>query len=166
MPGDCAGPLKKAKRMVSYGELSRELGLSQHFTACSPPSEDFFLGSAPTIEQMATFREARTVQAHGPYVLSGWSLGGLVAWEMAQQLRKEGARNSDQLWCAGIEDGACRNHRRDLAAFYIDEQQQRVAGCESGNEPPWVDRRRKSAHAMKINPFWTECFALFYDLLG
>ena len=40
---------------VSYAELSRELGLSQHLTACSPPSEDFFLGSAPTIEQMATF---------------------------------------------------------------------------------------------------------------
>jgi thioesterase domain-containing protein len=30
--------------------------------------------------------ELRTVQPHGPYVLGGWSFGGVVAFEMAQQL--------------------------------------------------------------------------------
>jgi thioesterase domain-containing protein len=30
------------------------------------------------------------VQPHGPYLLGGWSLGGLVAFEMAQQLQKQG----------------------------------------------------------------------------
>jgi thioesterase domain-containing protein len=29
--------------------------------------------------------------ASGPYLLGGWSFGGIVAWEMAQQLRAEGA---------------------------------------------------------------------------
>jgi len=28
----------------------------------------------------------RTVQPEGPYFLGGWSFGGLVAFEMAQQL--------------------------------------------------------------------------------
>lgn len=32
----------------------------------------------------------KTVQAHGPYLLAGWSFGGLVAFEMARQLREEG----------------------------------------------------------------------------
>ena len=32
----------------------------------------------------------RDVQPHGPYQLGGWSLGGCVAYEMAQQLRADG----------------------------------------------------------------------------
>jgi thioesterase domain-containing protein len=32
----------------------------------------------------------REVQPHGPYLLGGWSAGGLVALEMAQQLRTQG----------------------------------------------------------------------------
>ncbi|SHN29555.1 type I polyketide synthase [Cryptosporangium aurantiacum] len=32
----------------------------------------------------------REVQPHGPYQLGGWSLGGCVAYEMAQQLRADG----------------------------------------------------------------------------
>ena len=31
-----------------------------------------------------------SVQAHGPYLLGGWSLGGIVAFEMARQLRGRG----------------------------------------------------------------------------
>ena len=33
----------------------------------------------------------RRVQPDGPYQLGGWSFGGLVAYEMAQQLRAAGA---------------------------------------------------------------------------
>ncbi|MGZ6525496.1 MAG: alpha/beta fold hydrolase, partial [Tumebacillaceae bacterium] len=44
------------------------------------------------VEDMATlYVEAiRTVQSEGPYLLGGWSFGGLVALEMAQQLKKQG----------------------------------------------------------------------------
>ena len=34
--------------------------------------------------------QIRTVQPHGPYSLLGWSMGGLVAHEMAAQLRRKG----------------------------------------------------------------------------
>ena len=34
----------------------------------------------------------RTVQAEGPYLLGGWSMGGVVAFEMAQQLHAQGQR--------------------------------------------------------------------------
>jgi thioesterase domain-containing protein len=47
-------------------------------------------GQAPheTFEDMARdyLAELRTVQPHGPYLLGGFSGGGLVAYEMAQQL--------------------------------------------------------------------------------
>jgi amino acid adenylation domain-containing protein len=49
-----------------------------------------------SIEQMATYyiKEMQTVQPHGPYFLSGWSLGGLVAFEMAQQLKHLGEQTA------------------------------------------------------------------------
>jgi thioesterase domain-containing protein len=78
-------------QVISYAELSQELGLEQPFYGLqSPPAN--FSPSDISIEQMATLynRELRRVQPVGPYLLSGWSMGGLVAWEMAQQLIKEG----------------------------------------------------------------------------
>lgn len=45
-----------------------------------------------TMEAMAAEYVAavKAVQPHGPYYLGGWSVGGLVAFEMAQQLLAEG----------------------------------------------------------------------------
>jgi len=47
-----------------------------------------------TIERMAAayLREVRTVRPAGPYVLGGWSMGGLVAFEMARRLAAQGER--------------------------------------------------------------------------
>ena len=46
-----------------------------------------------TVEQMAAhyIREMRELQPNGPYYVGGSSFGGLVAYEMARQLRAEGA---------------------------------------------------------------------------
>lgn len=45
-----------------------------------------------SIEEMAAhyIQEMRTVQPRGPYLLAGWCFGGLVVFEMAQQLRRMG----------------------------------------------------------------------------
>jgi len=45
-----------------------------------------------TVKDIATqyIQEIRTVQAEGPYCLAGYSFGGLVAYEMAQQLLQQG----------------------------------------------------------------------------
>jgi amino acid adenylation domain-containing protein len=44
------------------------------------------------IEDMAAWyiQALQTVQPTGPYMLGGWSMGGVVAFEMAQQLRAQG----------------------------------------------------------------------------
>ena len=79
-------------QVTSYGELSQELGDEQPFYGLQSPPANYFPESDISIEQMATLynQEIRSVQPVGPYLLSGWSMGGLVAWEMAQQLIKEG----------------------------------------------------------------------------
>jgi thioesterase domain-containing protein len=45
-----------------------------------------------SVEAMATYylEEMRSVQPHGPYYFGGYSFGGFVAFEMAQQLRAAG----------------------------------------------------------------------------
>ena len=57
-----------------------------------PPSTPRRAGDILTIDGMAAAHIAalRTVQPRGPYRLGGYSLGGLVAFEMAHQLRRAG----------------------------------------------------------------------------
>jgi len=77
-----------AGTVACYVDLARRLapdipvyGLEADRTA---PAADL-----PTLagRHVATLR---TLQPHGPYRLAGWSLGGVVAFEMARQLRQSG----------------------------------------------------------------------------
>ena len=58
--------------------------------------QDLHLGddelSVETVQQQAAryVKAIRTVQTKGPYYLAGWSFGGTLAYEMAQQLLREG----------------------------------------------------------------------------
>ncbi len=89
-PFFCVHPV--GGQVISYAQLSQELGLEQPFYGLQSPPREFFPESSPSIEQMAALynQEIRSLQPSGPYLLSGWSMGGLVAWEMAQQLIKDG----------------------------------------------------------------------------
>ncbi|MCC5658518.1 amino acid adenylation domain-containing protein [Nostoc sp. XA010] len=74
-----------------YYELAHQLGENQPFYGLQPIGID---GETPLnrIEDMAThYIEAlRSVQPKGPYFIGGWSFGGWVAFEMAQQLQNSG----------------------------------------------------------------------------
>ncbi|MBC1218436.1 amino acid adenylation domain-containing protein [Nostoc sp. UCD121] len=75
-----------------YYELAQNLGKNQPFYGLQPIGLDGKSSPLTRIEDMAThYIEAlRTVQPKGPYFLGGWSFGGWVAFEMAQQLQKSG----------------------------------------------------------------------------
>ena len=75
-----------------YVDLARELGSEQSFYGL----QSFGLAADDTpindvSEMAARYLDAvRVVQPEGPYMLGGWSFGGLVAYEMAQQLQRAG----------------------------------------------------------------------------
>jgi amino acid adenylation domain-containing protein len=71
-----------------YTELARALGSDQPVYGLQASEE----GAPATLEQMAAgYLDAlRAVQPHGPYRLGGWSMGGIVAFEMARQLAARG----------------------------------------------------------------------------
>jgi amino acid adenylation domain-containing protein len=88
-PFFCVHPV--SGNIFSYVDLAHKLGPDQPFYALQSPGIDG--GPNPTsIEEMAAnyISAIRTIQPHGPYHLGGWSMGGIVALEMAQQLHRMG----------------------------------------------------------------------------
>jgi thioesterase domain-containing protein len=78
--------------VLFYRPLAEHLGREQPVYALQPQGLDGERPRHTSVEEMAAhyIREMREVQARGPYYLAGSSFGGLVALEIAQQLRAEG----------------------------------------------------------------------------
>jgi amino acid adenylation domain-containing protein len=75
-----------------FHELARALGTDRSFLAFQSAGLDDDREPSASLEEMAaSYIDAmRAEQPEGPYHLGGWSLGGVVAFEMARQLRDEG----------------------------------------------------------------------------
>ena len=93
-PFFCVHPI--GGEVLCYVHLARHLAAERPLFGIQVPDRD---GGAPwtALEEMAAYyvRCLREVQPAGPYRLGGWSLGGVVAFEMARQL--EGAGESVEL---------------------------------------------------------------------
>jgi thioesterase domain-containing protein len=78
--------------VLCYLQLSRQLGPDQPFYGLQAPGVDGIRDPLTTISEMAReyIAAVRTVFPHGPYALGGWSVGGVIAYEMAQQLLAAG----------------------------------------------------------------------------
>ncbi len=80
--------------VLNFKVLSDRLGADQPFYGLQAQGADGRLPALSTIEKMAAqYVDAiRTVDPAGPYRLAGYSAGGMIALEMAQQLRRDGAK--------------------------------------------------------------------------
>lgn len=80
--------------VINYRALSQHLGNDQPFYALQARGLDGSQQPLTDIVEMARLylEEVRRIQPHGPYLLGGLSFGGVVAFEMAQQLRDAGER--------------------------------------------------------------------------
>lgn len=75
--------------VIFYSRLAQRLGRDQPFYGLQSHGLDGRAISYRSVEEIAQsyIEVIRTVQANGPYFLGGYSLGGVIAFEMAQQLR-------------------------------------------------------------------------------
>ncbi|MBV9791241.1 MAG: alpha/beta fold hydrolase, partial [Chloroflexi bacterium] len=75
-----------------YAGLARLLDPDQPFYAVEALGVDGTQLPRTSIQDMARayIQDIRTVQPEGPYLLGGWSMGGSIAFEMAQQLKAAG----------------------------------------------------------------------------
>ena len=77
--------------VLFYRDLVQHLGSDQPFYGLQAQGLDQ-QPHGTRIEEMAAhyLKEIQTLQPEGPYLLTGYSLGGLIAFEMAQQLHQQG----------------------------------------------------------------------------
>lgn len=77
-----------------FRDLANHLDPEQPVYGIQVPEVDSKPRTFNTIEEMATHYvdAVRTIQPKGPYYIGGMSLGGIIAYEMAQQLTKEGEK--------------------------------------------------------------------------
>jgi len=78
--------------VLGFRELARQMSPDFPFYGLQSQGLDGKRPCHTTIEEMAAhyISEMRSVQPHGPYFVGGFSLGGLVAYEIAQQLTAQG----------------------------------------------------------------------------
>lgn len=76
----------------AFNDLARYLGPDQPFYALQAPGIEGEQEPFTRVEDMAAWyiEAIRVVQPEGPYLLGGWSFGGVVAFEMACQLQRQG----------------------------------------------------------------------------
>jgi amino acid adenylation domain-containing protein len=81
-------------QVFSYVHLAHYLGSDQPCYGLQARGLEEGQEPHSRIEDMAAYyiEALRTVQPDGPYLLGGWSMGGVVALEMAQQLHAQGQR--------------------------------------------------------------------------
>jgi thioesterase domain-containing protein/acyl carrier protein len=78
--------------VLMYRELSRRLGEDQPFYGLQAQGLDGSSAPLTTIEEMAALyvKEIKKSQPRGPYFISGYCMGGTVAYEVAQRLQQQG----------------------------------------------------------------------------
>jgi amino acid adenylation domain-containing protein len=87
-----AGGMGGDQELLVYVSLARHLAPDQPFYGLRARGVDDLVEPHESVEAMAAehLEEIRKVQPRGPYYLSGSCVGGVVAYELAQQLRAAG----------------------------------------------------------------------------
>jgi amino acid adenylation domain-containing protein len=87
------GPHASGGNVWCYKELINHIGEDQPFLGIQPREPENGLVVYHTdVESMASdyVQAIRGFQPEGPYWLAGWSMGGVIAFEMARQLQQQG----------------------------------------------------------------------------
>ncbi|BAY30101.1 amino acid adenylation domain-containing protein [Nostoc carneum NIES-2107] len=80
--------------VLYYRDFANYLGVDQPVYALQAIGVDGKKAPLTRVEKMAAhyIKEIQTIQPQGPYLLGGYSFGGLVVWEMARQLAAQGQK--------------------------------------------------------------------------
>jgi amino acid adenylation domain-containing protein len=92
VPLFCIHPL--GGEILCYRDLAMNLGSDRPVYGLQPQGLDGKLAPYTRVEDMAAhyIQEIQTIQPNGPYFLVGYSFGGTVAFEMAQQFHRQGEK--------------------------------------------------------------------------
>jgi amino acid adenylation domain-containing protein len=108
--------------VLCYAALARHLGPDQPFYGLQARGMEVEEPLPDSLESAAAsyMEELRRVQPVGPYRLGGWSLGGVIAFEMARQLTLEGEEVSLLAIVDSAPDVAAMEGPEDDAGYLMD----------------------------------------------
>ena len=151
-PARCLVPIRPAGRQPAFfcvhdvnGQvlnlraLAAHLGPDQPFYGIQSIGLDGAEKPLARIEDMAAryIAEIRSVQPVGPYHLGGYSMGGLIAYEMARQLREEG--QAVRL-LALFDSYPCDGNRRRHLSNWFEEGGNRLSNLKPSSVAHYVAR--------------------------
>ncbi len=139
--------------VLCYRELSRHLGDDQPFYSFQAPTTEGARALSWNIEEMAAayVRELRQVQPRGPYHLGGLSFGGMVAFEMAQQLQDQG----ETVALLALLDTGCPGHAVKLGPLQrVWEHGRNLSRLRLGNWPAYLAEKVKALWIRTRRTFW------------
>ncbi|AQT82913.1 hypothetical protein B1R94_18220 [Mycolicibacterium litorale] len=132
--------------VLCYSDLARHLPAGQPLYALQAGGIEPGSATMASVPQMATdyLRAIRRVQPRGPYHIGGWSLGGLIAFEMARQLSEQGDHVGSLILIDTMTlDPAAHTDvtARQLYSFFLAELMWTAVGSDAAATalPPGVD---------------------------
>ena len=133
--------------VLFWKDIVKHMPKDQPFYALQAQGIDGVHPALHRIEDMASLylKEIRKIQPHGPYYIGGFSLGGEIAFEIGQQLIRQG----EKVNLLVLLD--TRNPARPIRPFYTDGD--RVIPIVEGLAPatPYeILRRKTKGHLRKI----------------
>lgn len=153
--------------VIRFYELARHLGPEQPVYGLQARGLDGRHPCDTRVEDMAShyLEEIRRVQPQGPYLLGGYSLGGMVAFEMAQRLIAEGNEEEvvvvlfDTFCAAEANPNGSNGAKQGREAFRknLSKTWQKLAQKPASKKWQWVTRgmvmvkdglQRRAAHLM------------------
>jgi thioesterase domain-containing protein len=139
LPMFCMAP--SGGQVLCYLLLAHELGADQPFHGMQ--ASDDVGPAGTTVDAMAAENVAaiRRLQPDGPYVIAGWSFGGIVAFEVARQLRNRGDEvaflavmdSSEPGWSHDVIDPLRDSYLALLSLFPPDQTIELKQMLESGD---------------------------------
>jgi len=108
--------------VLSFGQLARHLGQERPVYGLEARGLDGNEPPCADVNSMAAdyLAAIRDVQPQGPYLLGGWSMGGLVAYEMARRLEADG----ESVALLALFDSQLAGDEPDVATFQNDLERQ------------------------------------------
>ena len=134
--------------VISLTGFARGIGIEQPFYGLQPPGLDGRQRPARSLEELAAYfvTELRRTHPQRPYFLGGASYGGLVAFEMAQQLTRLG----EQVAFVGLLDTHASQYPRMLRKVPMRFRIFRLLG----NSFPQAPERPLKEIALEIVGIW------------
>jgi thioesterase domain-containing protein len=138
---------------VSDAFLPRYLGPDQPVYTLGHQSEDGTRARYQTVEASASHcvSEMRTIQPTGPYYIGGFCLGGLIAVEIAQQLRYAGENIA---LLVALEPDAFKNCPRSITSAALKPRASATAGRFRDVYVRYAEELAKVEKGQRISYLW------------